>query len=224
MMISNLYSLLWKKDYMSSPLLSNTHYVCCVVFFLLVQSIHWLCCCCLRFLCWIINKWVRKSLPKRVRRGHKLNNNSAPLFSLLVFFSIWCCLPRVQIDARVKIFQFLHTLSPPPPPLCHHYSHLFYLTNSNHKRAARSIQKRGDDQMNDRNSELIASLSLASMIFLLKNRFLGLSTGWNDISSVLHVRSMLDSSSFSLSPHSISTVTWLLSVCVFAFFIIPISS
>lgn len=39
------------------------------------------------------------------------------------------------------------------------------------------------------------------MIFLLKNRFLGLSTGWNDISSVLHVRSMLDSSLFSLSLH-----------------------
>lgn len=106
MMISNLFNACAirseKRLYVVASSPHTPHYVCCVLccFFFCVFFIYSL----VRILCWIINKWVRKSLvPPNSKSGVRLNNNSDPLFSLLFYMDrCCCCCDAMMLSWRVQ--------------------------------------------------------------------------------------------------------------------------
>lgn len=117
MMISNLFNACAirseKRLYVVASSPHTPHYVCCVLaaasFFVCSSSIH------SRILCWIINKWVRKSLvPPDSKSGVRLNNNSDPLFSLLFYMvRCCCCCDAMMLSWRVQTPKWSFSNSSP---------------------------------------------------------------------------------------------------------------
>lgn len=194
-----------KRDYMSSPL----YYVCfCVLFLFIHFSLN----------------------PTLFSAGSSTNefaNHFQTADNSWITILSYCSLSYIQDEFKCSRRNFKFPFSSRLLlTLCLHYSHLFYLPTVNHNRFEVMIR-----WMIENFSELISTTGLIPFKktgFFLERR----STGGTIYQVFYTFRSMLDSrllrtSSSCSSPFPISTVTWLLSVCVclavFCFFIIVVA-